>query len=368
MKILYLITKSNWGGAQRYVYDLATAFAVKGHDVTVAYGGSGELAKRLLEANVKTIALDSLGRDIKISQEIKSLKVLYSVLKREKPDIIHLNSSKAAGLGAFLGRLLGVKHIIFTVHGAPFREDRGRLATWFIYFFTWVTCLLSHTIITVSKQDEADIGTMFFVKRKVRTIYLGLTYDPKERASPKERTVNIVTVGDLTKNKGHIFGLRAIEKLRDAGVLFTYNIIGEGEERKRLEEFVAMKHLGDVVTLLGYQDARSVLPEYDIYMLPSIKEGLPYILLEAGKASLPVVASITGGVPEIVRHEETGLLAQPKDVDGLYTCLKRLIDDRRFGKNLGQSLHAHIVQNFSHTKMLVETAKAYKLINKTPKR
>jgi glycosyltransferase involved in cell wall biosynthesis len=174
--------------------------------------------------------------------------------------------------------------------------------------------------------------------------------------------MHIVTVGDLTKNKGHLFGLQAIERLRNEKVLFKYTIIGEGEERKRIEEFIAMKKLEDVVELVGHQDARAVLHEYDIYFHPSIKEGLPYVLLEAGKAMLPVVATITGGVPEIIRHEETGLLVQPKDVDGMYICLLRIINDRKFGKTLGRALHAHIVQNFAHSKMLVETAKAYGLI------
>lgn len=368
MKILYLITKSNWGGAQVYVYDLATAFQAKGHTSVVAYGGHGILEDNLKKASIKTYSLKSMTRDVSFSKEFSVLKEIYTLIKTEKPDIIHLNSSKAAGVGGFVARLLFVKNIVVTIHGAPFREDRSYLSKKLIYFFTWLTCLFAHTIITVSKQDEADIGTMFFVKKKLRTIYLGLTYyAPQVRTTPRDRVVSIVTVGELTKNKGYIYGLQAIEKLRDAHVPCRYTIIGEGEDRKRIERFIAMKHLGNIVTLLGYQDARLILHEYDVYILPSIKEGLPYVLLEAGKAMLPVVATITGGVPEVIRHEETGLLVQPKDVTGLYTCLLHLINDRKFGKTLGQALHSHIVQNFSHSKMIVETAKAYGFIDKVIK-
>ncbi|MEI6810432.1 MAG: glycosyltransferase family 4 protein [Candidatus Nomurabacteria bacterium] len=363
MKILYLITKSNWGGAQRYVYDLAVAFKSKGCNPIVAFGGHGLLEENLNKANIKTVSLNSLIRDISLTKEIFVVKEIYSLIKKEKPDIVHLNSSKASGVGALIARILGVKNIIVTIHGAPFREDRNIILKKIIYFLTWVTCLLSHTVITVSKQDEADIGTMFFIKKKLKTIYLGLTYDPPlTRITPKSKVVRIITVGDLTKNKGHLFALHAIEKLRDNNVPFHYTIVGEGEERKSLEEFIAFKNLGEFVDLLGYQDARSILHEYDLYLLSSVKEGLPYILLEAGKAMLPVVATITGGVPEIIRHEETGLLVQPKDVDSLTKELKRLISDRKIGKKLGQGLHAHIVQNFSHSKMLVETAKVYGLI------
>lgn len=365
MKILYLITKSNWGGAQRYVYDLATSFKAKGVDCLVAFGGHGALAENLEKAGVQIKIIKSLTRDVSFFKEFLVCVEIYRLIRTEKPDILHLNSSKASGIGALCGRLLGVKHIVVTVHGAPFREDRRFFTKKLIYFFTWLTCLCAHKVITVSKQDEADIGAMFFLKKKVQTVYLGLTYEPPlTRTSPKERVVRIVTVGELTRNKGYLYGLQVINLLKERNVPFTYSIIGEGEDKKKIEEFISLKHLEGSVTLLGYQDARTVLHEYDVYFLPSTKEGLPYILLEAGKVSLPVVATITGGVPEIIRHEETGLLAQPKDVEGLSKSLERIINDRKYGKKLGQALHSHVVQNFSYSKMLVETAKVYGFIDK----
>lgn len=346
-----------------YVHDLATAFQSKGHSVVVAFGGHGLLETNLKKSSIKTVSLGSLVRDISFFKEFFVAQEMYRLIKKEKPDVVHLNSSKAAGIGGVVSRILGVKKIIVTIHGAPFREDRSVLLRRILYFFTWLTCLCAHVVIAVSKQDEADLGTMFFIKHKLRTIYLGITYDPPApRVTPKDRVMRIVSVGDLTKNKGYLFALQAIEKLRDAKILFQYTIIGEGEDRKKIEEYIDQKQLHSVVTLLGYQDARAVLHEFDVYLLSSVKEGLPYILLEAGKASLPVVATITGGVPEIIRHEETGMLAQPKDIDGIYQCLLRVTTDRKFAKGLGQALHAHIVQNFAHSKMLVETAKVYGLI------
>jgi glycosyltransferase involved in cell wall biosynthesis len=363
MKVLYLITKSNWGGAQRYVYDLATSFEAKGMNCVVAFGGDGALKENLERAGVRTLSLPSLARDISIIKEFRVVLEIFNLIRKEQPDILHLNSSKAAGIGAFLGRLLRIPLIVVTIHGAPFREDRGFFIKRLLYFFTWLTCLFAHKIIAVSKQDEADIGAMFFIKKKITTVYLGLTYDPPlERTVPKGKEVRIVTVGELTKNKGHLYGLQAIELLHHRGMLFSYTIIGEGEDRKKIEEYIAMKQLDDLVHLAGYQDARSVLHNYDIYLLPSVKEGLPYILLEAGKASLPVVATITGGVPEIIRHEDTGLLVQPKDAEAMSRALEAMIRDRRRAKDLGRNLHSHIVQNFSYSKMLVETAKVYGLI------
>ncbi len=364
MKILYLVTKSNWGGAQKYVYDLATAFSNRKCDVVVAFGGRGELGTRLEEARIRTVSLDSLVRDIDFTKEIKSSYALYRLLQKEKPDVLHLNSSKAGGLGAFLGRIIGIPCIIFTVHGAPFREDRFLITRMALYVITWITCLLAHKVIAVSKRDEHDLGRMYFIRKKVITIYPGLTFgETPLRTTPKTRDVHILTVAELHPNKGYLYGLQAIEQLHAKGLPIRYTIFGEGDDKKKIEEYIQLKNLQDIVTLKGSQIILDQEGQnYDIFLLPSIKEGLPYVLIEAGKVMLPVVSSITGGIPEVIRHEHTGLLVKPKDVAQLTRELERLIIDRKFAKQLGIELHSHVVQNFSHSKMLAQTAQVYGLI------
>jgi glycosyltransferase involved in cell wall biosynthesis len=364
MKILYLITKSNWGGAQKYVYDLATAFSARGHEVTVAFGGHGELAEKLESARIRTLSLDTLVRDMSIVKEFKSSVALYRILRKEKPDVLHVNSSKAGGLGSLLGRLAGIPHIIFTVHGAPFREDRPFIYKTLMYVFTWLTCVLAHKVIAVSNRDAHDIMNMLFVGRKVKTIYPGIMFDGHyERTIPKGREMHMLTVAELHPNKGYIYGLQAFEKLYRKGLPVRYTIFGEGDDRRMIEDFIKTRGLEGVVTLRGHDtNLHAEWNNYDLFLLPSIKEGLPYTLIEAGKAMLPVVSTITGGIPEIIRHEGTGLLVKPKDTDQLAHELERLIVDRNFAKKLGVELHSHVVQNFSHAKMLAETAKAYGLI------
>lgn len=365
MKILYLITKSNWGGAQRYVYDLATSFKAKGVDVIVAYGGKDELEKKLIEQGIITHSFPTLIRDISFTKEFRAARDIYILIKKERPEVLHLNSTKAAGMGSFIGRVLGVDLVVATIHGAPFREDRRWVERKLIYFFTWMTCLFAHKVITVSKQDEADIGAMFFIKKKVVTIYNGITVNgpPPKRMSTRGRETHIVSIGDLTRNKGYIYGLQAVDLLVKKGIPVKYTIEGEGEDRKKIEEYIAVKNLGEHVTLLGRTlTTKDSLHEYDVFLLPSVKEGLPYTLIEAGNAMLPVVTTITGGIPEIIRHDETGLLVQPKDSEGLCNAIESLIRNRKHAKELGQKLHSHIVQNFSYSKMLVETAKVYGLI------
>ncbi len=152
VKILYLITKSNWGGAQRYAYDLATNLP-KDFSIAVACGGSGPLVQKLREKNIRVINISKLERDINLFSEFVVFFQLLKLFTTEKPDVIHVNSSKIGGLGAFAGRLSGVPKMIFTVHGWPFNEDRPLWQRKIIYFLTWLTILFSHKVITVCTAD-----------------------------------------------------------------------------------------------------------------------------------------------------------------------------------------------------------------------
>src|SRR3989338_2523185 len=150
-KVLFVITKSNWGCAQRYVYDLATHLPQETFDPVVALGGSGMLKTRLEEAGIRTISIPSLERDINLIKELQSLKYLWHIFHQEHPDIIHLNSSKIGGLGsvvaAYFRLYLKCQQLfniflskskkttlntnscslitIFTVHGWAFNEERN---------------------------------------------------------------------------------------------------------------------------------------------------------------------------------------------------------------------------------------------------
>jgi hypothetical protein len=149
-KVLFLITKSNWGGAQRYVYDLATALNRNEFEPVVALGGNGTLVDMLHHAGIRTIAIKSLVRDVDAKQELALARELYSIFRTEKPDVLHLNSSKAGAMGAFVGRLARVRRIIFTAHGWAFNEDRPFWQRLIIKAIHYATVVLSHHTIAVS--------------------------------------------------------------------------------------------------------------------------------------------------------------------------------------------------------------------------
>lgn len=311
-KILYVITKSNWGGAQRYVYDLATHLPREEFSVGVAFGQEGLLTKRLQEASIATFPVKSLRRDVSIMNDVRSFFELFRLFRAQKPDVVHLNSSKAAGVGALAARIAGVfarrslgevgPRIIFTAHGWPFLEQRNLVSRGLIYFFSWLTALLSHKIIVVSDYDLKVAQKMPCIGHNTIRIYNGIDVHPVlgsadvvRHAFPKGVRIT-GTVGELTKNKNQI---SLIEQAKNDPNMHVA-IVGEGEDRLYLMKKIEEYGLKTRVKVMGFQWASEVLRGFDIFALPSLKEGLPYVLLEAKAAGLPIVANRVGGVGEIL--------------------------------------------------------------------
>lgn len=364
MKILYIITKSNWGGAQKYVFDLAKHTKELGEDVSVAFGGNGALAEKLKEKNIRTIEISDLERDVNLEKEIKVFRNLYKTLKTEKPDIIHLNSSKIGIVGALLGRLAGIEKIVFTAHGFPFREERPQWQILLIKFLSWLSIILSHETICVSEKDFNDVKDWLFVKDKIVTVHNGINLNEFINSIPKEKDENIVqivSIGELHKNKGFEYGLKTISLLRNKIQNFKYTIFSfGGDEKENLEKMIKDLDLENFVELKINREKHSeFLKEADIYFMPSLKEGLPYVLLEAGLNSLPLVASDTGGINEVVENYKNGFLIQPKDVNGFELALEKLIEGKELRERLGREAKIKIETNFSLEKMLKETKGVY---------
>ncbi|MHB0865531.1 MAG: glycosyltransferase [Minisyncoccota bacterium] len=301
-KALLVITKSNWGGAQRYVYDLATHLKQEDADVAVALGGTGELQSKLEAAGIPVIPLKGVQRDLSVGADMEGFFSLYKTMRSYTPDVVHLNSSKAGGLGALAARLSGVPRIIFTAHGWPFSEKRNAAWRLFAFLGSWATALLAHTVIVVSKNDLRLGKRMPLCGAKMHLIYNGIDMHMQFASGEKIRSAfpsgaHITgTVGELTKNKNQI---ALVEQAKSDSSLFVA-IVGEGEERERLEMKIKEYGLEERVKLFGFIPSQDVMRGFDVFALPSLKEGLPYVLLEARAAGLPIIAHRVGGIGEIL--------------------------------------------------------------------
>ena len=293
-KVTYVITKSNWGGAQRYVFDLATNLPKQDFDVSVILGGDGLLAQKLQQEKTSVYRSLFMQRDMSMLADIKSFFELYRLFKQIQPDVVHLNSSKAGGVGALAARMAGVKNIIFTVHGLPEDEPRGVLARLLIKVATRLTFALCDKVITVSKDNQRRVRGSVLIYNGIGPIVFG-TGDTIRSAFPPGVTIT-GTIGELNKNKNQV---ALIEEAKQNPNMYVA-IVGEGEMRSKLERLINKYNLNNRVKLFGFLPAAEVLKGFDIFALPSLKEGLPYVLLEAKQAGLPIVANRVGGIGEIL--------------------------------------------------------------------
>jgi len=368
-KILYVITKANWGGAQKYVFDLASE--IKDYKIVIAYGEPfGELSDKLKTAEIKTVEIENLKRDFNLLKEIRVIKNLWKILRQEKPGILHLNSPKIGGLGALLGRLCRIKKIIYTAHGWTFNENRPFWQIWLIKFLSWLTIILSHqTIVIAQKEYNQVIRWPFITTKKLKLIYNGVKpIDFFDRNTAKKYFENkikdedliIGTISELHKNKGLKYAIQGFREISKKYEKLKFIVIGEGEERKNLEEKIREYDLTDKIFLVGkIEDASRCLKAFDIFLLSSIKEGLPFVLLEAGLAKLPVIATEVGGVPEIIENNKSGILIEPKKEKAITNALIELIEDLEKRKVLGENLQTTIEEKFSFGEMLEKTEKLY---------
>lgn len=377
-KVLFLITKSNWGGAQRYVYDLATNVPADWEPI-VAFGGTGvrgsaagRLAEMLKGANVRTISLPSLGRDVGIADIAGFLEILR-VIRQEHPDVLHLNSSKAAGLGALAGRIAHVPRIVYTAHGWPFWEERAALSVFLIRMLSWLTIALSHSTICISEYDRAHVRSMPLVQRKLAVVRNGIgeidfhtradaraALFSKEQRARHAGDVWVITNAELHPNKNLFAAIDAVaayNKKNERRIF--YAIMSDGELRFPLEKHISARGLDESVAMLGFvPEGRGYMRAFDIFLLPSKKEGVPYVILEAGLAGLPVVASNVGGIPEALSGACDAYLVDPKDANDIVRGLARAVSDLASPRT-GTKLMNIIRERFSQTVMFKETFSLY---------
>lgn len=368
MKILYGITKSNWGGAQRYVFDMAAAARDAGHDVAVLCGGNGILISRLEEAGIRTIALPYMGRDIRLAGEVKGFIDIFKTLKHERPDVFHINSSKMGALGALAARIYGVKNIIFTAHGWAFNEARPWYQEIIIQELAWLTMALSHRTICVSEGIWKQVKHLPFIQSKLVIIKHGVEDFPLvPRSEARERlfsgiqpgTLLVGSIAELHKVKGLDIALRGFAKaFRGKDAAFV--VIGSGDEERELRSLASRLGIGAQTRFAGFiPEGRELLSGFDIFILASRSEALGFVLLEAARAELPVVATAVGGIPEIIKNNETGMLISKENFQELAGALQRLHENKDLRDTLARNLHEFVSKNFSKARMTEETLRLY---------
>lgn len=337
--ILYLVTQGGpWGGAQRYINDLTRVLSQE-IGVIVAIGephGPKDLQKKL--GGCKIIQLRHLKRSISPIHDLLAVFEIARLYKKIQPGIIHLNSTKAGILGS-LARLLVRRppRIIYTVHGWVFNEPLSGVTKILYRLLEHFTARWKDTIIVLSLQDKKDgEETVHIHPSKMALIPLGVsrTSNPLTQGEarsqlakflPKNQQTAVYWIGTIANfypTKGLDILIKAVAILKDNIPSLSVSIIGDGPERKKLEALIASYQLQTTVLLTGFlENASQYIPAFDLFVLPSRKEGLPYTILEAQAERLPIVATNVGGIPSVIHNKENGLLVPKENAEALAEAL-----------------------------------------------
>jgi glycosyltransferase involved in cell wall biosynthesis len=394
-KILYVITQSEFGGAQRYIFDLAAYFKTE-FRIIVAAGSplspceplgikeypNRELFEKLKEQGIESVYLKNLKRNINPFRDILAFFELRRLIKKEKPNIIHLNSSKAGILGslAIPKNIRPRPKIIYTAHGWVFNEPLFWLKRKIYLLLEKFTAKFKHKIICVSSFDCQIAIDNKFPAGKLSVVHNGinpasLNFFLKEIA--RQKILDRINAGFRLKNsnfkiigaisnlyptKGLNYLIEAARLLRDKNpeLKIIFVVIGEGQERSSLKDLIKKYNLENIFFLAGrISRAFQYIPGFDIFAMPSVKEGLPYALLEAMAGGAPIIASKVGGIPETIVHNKTGLIVKPKDSQELAEKILYLLNNDEEAKKMGEQAQKKVKQKFPLDKMVKKTKEIY---------
>jgi len=385
--ILYIITKSVWGGATKYVYDLATHLPSE-FEVAVAAGGQGKFAQEIKKANLPYFEIKNFQRTINPFKDLLAGFEILSLLFKLKPDIIHVNSSKAGGIvgkAIWYYKLFSRRkaRLIFTVHGWAFNEDRPQWQISLIKFFSRLTALFCDKIICVSEHDcQIALKNKIAPADKLVAVHNGIdvkaiSFLSREEAQKKllghTSPLVIGTIAEWTKNKGLFYLLEAFRDSPLGTVLqrrtvpkglslsVALVIIGSGEnpDKEKMYQFIEKNNLKNIHLIEWIDNAAVYLRAFDIFILPSIKEGLPYTIIEAVAAGVPIITTNVGGIPEMIDDNVSGILIQPKNSHQLAEKITYLINNPEKAQDMAQKARQKTEQEFSLEKMIEKTKNLY---------
>jgi glycosyltransferase involved in cell wall biosynthesis len=267
----------------------------------------------------------------------------------ERPYIVHTHSSKAGLLGRLAAKIAGVPHIVHTPHGHVFYGHFGFLAS---KIFLWIEKIFSRfTDRMVSLTDgEMDdyIKLSVCSPEKLLKIHSGVDVKKfiqsngnimeKRRSLGLDQSGNVVGfVGWLLPIKGPEYLLKAMEYIWQEHPEASLVFVGKGDLDVDLRAQALQVSANGRVKFLGWrEDIHEIMPIFDMLVLPSLNEGMGRVLVEAMAAGKPVVASRVGGIPDLVRHGETGYLVPPADEKALADGVKKILNDPERARLMGQ--------------------------------
>lgn len=368
--ILYVITKLELGGAQKQLLSLIRNLDKERFSIFLVTAQEGLLMDDFLSSEGLILRRSVyLERPINPIKDLLALFEIYRFIKENNIEMVHTHSSKAGIIGRFAAKLAKVKFIIHTVHGWSFNDFQPALSRIFFIWLERFTAGFTSRFIAVSNYD-IDKGLRLGIgsPHKYKLIRYGIDYADfsqkdetiKEELGIKNGNLVVGMVSCLKPQKSPQDFIKLAGLVHRTWPRVKFVLVGDGVLRRRVEGLLKKSRLGENVILTGWRrDVCRMFSAMDIFVLTSLWEGLPIAALEAMSASLPVLATDTGGISEIVSDGKTGFLVKTKNIRDISTKLHLLLNDGDLRKGMGRCARSALGPEFTLLNMVKRTEDLY---------
>ncbi|HBG60263.1 MAG: hypothetical protein A2Y03_05370 [Omnitrophica WOR_2 bacterium GWF2_38_59] len=382
IKVLHIITRLDIGGSATNTIDTVARLDKSKYHVSLVSGKTidpdGVIEEKLINYNMDYTFINELRREINPFLDIISLIKLCDHIKKGNYDIVHTHSSKAGILGRWAAKLAGAKHIVHTPHGHVFHSYFSRLLTAVFLLVEKFTAKFTDKIITLTIKGKLEHIKYGIAKpSKFVQIYSGVDFNrisinndfsQKIKNDLKIDNDNIVfgTVTRLEPIKGNDCLIEAMAEVVKNIPNSLLVIVGDGAERQNLIELAESLNIIDKVRFAGFRHNKyDFINIFDIFVLSSLNEGMGRAILEAMYLKKPVIASDTGGIPELVAEGKTGMLVTPGDSNALSEAMITLAKNKEQIVDFGDSGNKLANDLFSLDTMISKIEDLYEsLLNK----
>lgn len=376
-RILHIITRLEKGGAPNALIEMVKRLSPHLYRVDLATGQTDDpaldITQNVISSGLSVISIPALRRNPNPIGDFIALWQLVRLIHKGKYHLVHTHTSKAGFLGRIAAWLCRVPAVVHSPHGTVLDGYFSPIMTQFYALLERLMAPISHRIVCLTSREIDQYINAHIGKRSQYTfIYNGITIQNfAHSSSQRERlrhVLNIsssavvcITVGRLVPVKGQSDLLTAFklayEKYPDLYLL----MVGDGELKSELENQAQHLGISKQVLFLGWRtDIPDLLAASDIFVLPSLNEGLGLVLIEAMACQLPVVATNVGGVPEVVIPDQTGLLVPSLAPEPLAQAIMTLIANAPMRHQMGQAGYSRCVEQFSIETTVHKTETLYR--------
>ena len=336
--MIHLVEELTIGGLEKILTTIVLNLNKKKYNVSVwCLREGGFFADKLVKEGIDVKILR-----ISTSRNPLSIYKLYRLLKSHKFDIIHTHAYSAGTIGRVSAFLAGVTIVISHNHSVYTYYNK------YYHFVEWLLSFITDRVICISDKINVFAREIQRISAKeLITIHNGIddvcavtgkrsSGLKKELGIPIKHSV-VGTIAHLEEHKGLKYLLKAASLLLASRSDISFLFVGEGTLKGELKKLcVDLKIEKDVIFAGERSDIPGLLFSIDIFVLPSLREGLPLAILEAMACGKPVIATNVGGIPEVLKHGENGILVSPKDPEALYRAMNELLDNRKKREKMGR--------------------------------